>query len=142
MKYSLKERLDIGKRIYLGELTLATAAYAYDINMYTARDYLRMYKASAQLTTYDGQDEPPFEAKRNADASLISINNLRASVSSDADTVPNTYPSLNLHKSTSNQGNASATEAKLDLAHLRHMTKEELIAEVIKAKEENLQRQG
>ena len=89
MKYTPKERLDIGRRIYLGELTLATAAYAYDINMYTARDYLRMYKASAQLTTYDRQD-----------------------------------------KST------------IDMEHLRHMTKEELIAEVIKAKEENLQRQG
>lgn len=89
MKYTLIERLNIGRRIYLGELTLATAAYAYDINMYTARDYLRMYKASAQITTYDGQDEPT-----------------------------------------------------IDMEHLGHMTKEELIAEVIKAKEENLQRQG
>ena len=50
MKYKKEERLVIGRRIYEGELTLATAAIKYDINLYTARDYLRLYKASENLS--------------------------------------------------------------------------------------------
>ncbi len=38
MKYSKEERLDIGRRIYQGEMTLASAATKYDINIYTARE--------------------------------------------------------------------------------------------------------
>ena len=48
MKYTLEERLDIGQRIYQGELTIASAAYSYDVNLYTARDYFRMYKARVE----------------------------------------------------------------------------------------------
>ncbi len=54
MKYSKKERLEIGRRIYQGEITLATAATEYDINLYTARDYLRLYKASENLAIPTG----------------------------------------------------------------------------------------
>lgn len=50
MKYSKEERLDIGRRIYQGEMTLATAATEYGINLYTARDYLRLYKASENVS--------------------------------------------------------------------------------------------
>ena len=49
MKYSKEQRLEIGRRIYQGEITLATAANEYDINLYTARDYLRLYKASENV---------------------------------------------------------------------------------------------
>lgn len=42
MKYSKEERLDIGRKIYVGELTLAGAAMEYEINYYTAREYLRL----------------------------------------------------------------------------------------------------
>lgn len=49
MKYTKEERLEIGRRIYQGEMTLATAAAKYDINLYTARDYLRLYKATENL---------------------------------------------------------------------------------------------
>ena len=45
MKYNKEERLEIGRRIYQGELTVAMAATEYDVNLYTARDYLRLYKA-------------------------------------------------------------------------------------------------
>lgn len=45
MKYQKEERLDIGRRIYEGELSVSSAAIEYDINNYTARDYLRLYKA-------------------------------------------------------------------------------------------------
>ena len=51
MKYSKEERLDIGKQIYEGEINLAGAAIVYDINIYTARNYLRLYKAS--ITQYN-----------------------------------------------------------------------------------------
>lgn len=54
MKYTKEERLDIGRRIYQGELTLATAATQYDINLYTARDYLRLYKASENIAIPKG----------------------------------------------------------------------------------------
>lgn len=50
MKYSKEERLDIGRKIYVGELTLAGAAMEYEINYYTAREYLRLYKASIGLS--------------------------------------------------------------------------------------------
>lgn len=46
MKYKKDERLVIGRRIYEGDITTAAAAAAYGINFYTARDYLREYKAS------------------------------------------------------------------------------------------------
>lgn len=46
MKYDKPERLAIGRRIYEGKLTKEAAAKLYDINVYTARDYLRQYKAS------------------------------------------------------------------------------------------------
>lgn len=45
MKYSKRQRLAIGKRIYDGEITTNIAAVEYDINYYTARDYLRLYKS-------------------------------------------------------------------------------------------------
>ena len=50
MKYTKEERLEIGRRIYQGEITLATASTEYVINLYTARDYLRLYKASENLS--------------------------------------------------------------------------------------------
>jgi len=49
MKYTKEERLEIGRRIYEGELTVAMAAEEYEINIYTARDYLRSYKASINV---------------------------------------------------------------------------------------------
>ncbi len=134
MKYTPKERLDIGKRIYLGELTLATAAYAYDINMYTARDYLRMYKASAQLSTYDRQDESMFDTREKP--------NLSINVGTSIDLNPNQSADASLNQNRIIRNSGGASDCKLDLTRLKHMTKEELIAEVIKAKEENLQRQG
>lgn len=41
-----EERLLIGKEIYEGKYSLAEAAEIYMINKYTARDYLRAYKAA------------------------------------------------------------------------------------------------
>ena len=44
MKYTREERLDIGRRIYDGEITRYEAAEIYDISDQTARDYMRLYR--------------------------------------------------------------------------------------------------
>ena len=44
MKYTKEERLDIGKRIYDGELSRYEAAEEYGISDQTARDYMRLYR--------------------------------------------------------------------------------------------------
>lgn len=44
MKYTREERLDIGRRIYDGEITRFEAADIYGISEQTARDYMRMYR--------------------------------------------------------------------------------------------------
>ena len=43
MKYTKEERLDIGRRIYDGEISRYQAAEIYDISEQTARDYMRLY---------------------------------------------------------------------------------------------------
>ncbi len=49
MKYTREERLDIGRRIYEGELSRYQAAEAYGISEMTARDYMRLYRNTNQL---------------------------------------------------------------------------------------------
>ncbi len=49
MKYTREERLDIGRRIYEGELSRYQAAEAYGISEMTARDYMRLYRDANQL---------------------------------------------------------------------------------------------
>ena len=44
MKYTLEQRLDIGRRIYEGEITRFQAAQEYDINDNTARNYMWHFK--------------------------------------------------------------------------------------------------
>lgn len=44
MKYTREERLDIGKRIYEGEINRYQAAAEYGISGATARDYMRQYR--------------------------------------------------------------------------------------------------
>lgn len=45
-KFTKNERLEIGRKIFEKELNREEAAVKYDINPYTARDYLRLYKAT------------------------------------------------------------------------------------------------
>lgn len=44
MKYTKQQRLDIGRRIYEGELNRYEAAEEYGINYSTAREYMRFYR--------------------------------------------------------------------------------------------------
>ena len=49
MKYTQEERLDIGKRIYDGEISKSEAAAEYGIHEATARDYMRLYRDTNNL---------------------------------------------------------------------------------------------
>ena len=44
MKYSKEERIDIGAKIYNNEITKYEAAEKYEISVYSAREYMRMYR--------------------------------------------------------------------------------------------------
>ncbi len=49
MKYTKEERMDIGRRIYDGEINRYEAAEEYGINDQTARNYMRMYRDANHL---------------------------------------------------------------------------------------------
>ena len=49
MKYTRDERLDIGRRIYDGEISRFEAAEEYGIGSDTARNYMRVYRAEHHL---------------------------------------------------------------------------------------------
>ena len=54
MKYTLEQRLDIGRRIYEGEITRFQAAQEYYINDNTARNYMRLYRDTNKLPPKNG----------------------------------------------------------------------------------------
>ena len=64
MHYTKEERLDIGRRIYTGEITRSQAAEEYGIGEQTARNYMRQYRDANHL--------PP---KRGTHKSSISVPN-------------------------------------------------------------------
>ena len=55
MKYTPEERLDIGRRIYDGELSRYEAAEQYGIGEQTARNYMRMYRDANHLPPKHGK---------------------------------------------------------------------------------------
>lgn len=55
-KYSKDERLNIGRRIYTREINASKAAVIYGISVYTARDYLRYYKAYISVENEEGYE--------------------------------------------------------------------------------------
>ena len=63
MKYTLEERLEIGRRIYDGEISRYEAAEQFGINDQTARNYMRMYQDANQL--------PPKQGKRAGSTLLL-----------------------------------------------------------------------
>lgn len=67
-KYTLEERLEIGREIYSHQLTVSEAAVKYEINHYTARDYMRYYRDKNNLPAMNSlyaksQAPTPTEAK-------------------------------------------------------------------------------
>lgn len=62
MKYTKEQRLDIGRRIYDGEISKYGAAEQYDISWQTARDYMRLYRNENHLPPkrgYSSSDGTP-----------------------------------------------------------------------------------
>ena len=55
MKYTREERLDIGRRIYDGEISRYQASEEYGISEQTARDYMRLYRDVNQLAPKQGK---------------------------------------------------------------------------------------
>jgi len=62
MKYTLEDRLDIGRQIYNNELTKYAAAEQFDISINCARDYMRLYRDTNHL--------PPKIQEKAADLSI------------------------------------------------------------------------
>ena len=67
MKYTRQERLEIGRKIFEGNFSVHEAAEKYGVNFYTARGYLRTYKAAEGLREEEGPK--PEEQQKNAPAS-------------------------------------------------------------------------
>ena len=49
MEYTKEEKLEIGRRIYHGELSRRQAAEEYDVSEWTARYYMRLYRDANHL---------------------------------------------------------------------------------------------
>lgn len=64
MKYTLEQRLDIGRRIYEGELTRFQAAEEYGINDNTARNYMWLYRDTNHRSALSSQFIPSDELYR------------------------------------------------------------------------------
>ena len=54
MHYTKEERLNIGRRIYTGEITRYQAAEEYGIGEQTARNYMRQYRDANHLPPKNG----------------------------------------------------------------------------------------
>lgn len=100
MKYTKEQRLDIGRRIYNGEITRYQAAEEYDINDQTARAYMRMYRDINQL--------PP-KRKSNSDTHMSVI---KAPVSSEPQNLE-TYENMTREELIQELIRARITEARL-----------------------------
>lgn len=78
MKYSKEERLDIGRRIYTGELTRYEAGEKYGISSNTARDYMRLYRDTYDLPPKCGTAKNYAAAVRQAAASSTGLEALKS----------------------------------------------------------------
>lgn len=70
MKYTQSQRLAIGQEIYEKKLNKEAAAVKYGINVYTARDYLRLYKAyinSAKENPAPAKTDPGYQKMTKAE---------------------------------------------------------------------------
>ena len=74
MRYTKEQRLDIGRRIYNGELTQYEAAKQYDISHSTARDYMRMYRDENRLPPKRG---PLLFKEKNLTEMLVHMGKLQ-----------------------------------------------------------------
>lgn len=75
MKYTREERLEIGRRIYDGELTKYQASEKYGIGVSCARDYMRLYRDVNNLQPrYRGKKGVPKVTEVRTPETLDDIN--------------------------------------------------------------------
>lgn len=65
MKYTLDQRLSIGREIYTHELSVNEAAIKYEVNSYTARDYMRFYRTKNGLPPMATNEPDPNSKKQS-----------------------------------------------------------------------------
>ncbi len=72
MKYTKQERMDIARRVYSGELTVAAAAVQYALDISTIKGYLRLYRAENGLPPRVRQKSAstPAYAEKEKDSAL------------------------------------------------------------------------
>lgn len=70
MKYTKEQRMDIGQRIYDGEISRYEAAEEYGISDQTARDYMRAYRDANHLPPKHGQKSIGAPSFKKAPAEL------------------------------------------------------------------------
>ena len=70
MKYTPEERLEIGRRIYEGEINVYKAAVEYGIGETCARNYMRRYRSANGLPA-KGQGTPIIQEKREGNAKPV-----------------------------------------------------------------------
>ena len=74
MKYTKEQRLDIGRRIYDGEISRYEASEEYGISDQTARDYMRMYRDANQLPPKHGKKSVAMPSTKKPPAELDELN--------------------------------------------------------------------
>ena len=76
MKYTKEERLDIGRRIYDGEISRYEAADTYDISDQTARSYMRMYRDTNHLPPKSHRRDGPAKVSQKPPAGMEDLESM------------------------------------------------------------------
>ena len=76
MKYTPEERLNIGRRIYDGELSRYEAAEQYGIGEQTARNYMRMYRDANHLPPKRGKRAISLTSFKTASAGMEELESM------------------------------------------------------------------
>ena len=76
MKYTKEERLDIGRRIYDGEITRYEATDIYGIGEQTARNYMRMYRDVNHLPPKSHRKAGPIKVSQKLPAGMEDLESM------------------------------------------------------------------
>lgn len=94
MGHNKAERIEIGRRIYEGEITKYMAADEYGISEMTARDYMRLYRDVNRLPPkHRGESEAAIKEKNEIDPKQVmeEINEERRQLGYDVDKTSGLY---------------------------------------------------
>lgn len=76
MKYTKEEKLDIGRQIYNDEITRYEAAELYQINDFTARDYMRQYRDANNLPPKNNKNSNPKQSTKTSPQTPVFSTNM------------------------------------------------------------------